>query len=317
MSGNYSFINDESFGYLNFEFVLNFNIRICQINFIIMDSSKIKTAIERFLAEDLGSGDITTDSLIPPGESGEAEFVAKAAFVVAGMASVAAEVFTTQNPAVRIIAAAPDGAAAAPGDIILRVSGPTADLFKAERVALNLGQRLCGIATLTARFVELVKPLPVRIVDTRKTTPGLRLFEKYAVIAGGGHNHRFDLGDGIIIKDNHIAACGSISKAVALLRQQKSKDLKIEVEAENIEQVRECLDSGVEIIMLDNMDTETMRRAVELAKGRALLEASGGVTLANVREIAETGVDYISIGALTHSAPAVDISMRYKERTED
>lgn len=279
-----------------------------------MDSSKIKTAIERFLAEDLGSGDITTDSLIPPGKNGEAEFVAKAAFVVAGMASVAAEVFKTQNPAVRIIAAAPDGAAAAPGDIILRVSGPTADLFKAERVALNLGQRLCGIATLTARFVERVKALPVRIVDTRKTTPGLRLFEKYAVIAGGGHNHRFDLGDGIIIKDNHIAACGSISKAVALLRQQKSKDLKIEVEAENIEQVRECLDSGVEIIMLDNMDTETMRRAVELAKGRALLEASGGVTLANVREIAETGVDYISIGALTHSAPAVDISMRYKKK---
>jgi nicotinate-nucleotide pyrophosphorylase (carboxylating) len=184
------------------------------------------------------------------------------------------------------------------------------DLLKAERVALNLVQRLCGTATLTAKFVERVRPFPVRILDTRKTTPGLRMLEKYAVRTGGGYNHRFNLGDGVLIKDNHIQACGSIKNAVTRMREKIPHTMKIEVETSDMDQVRECLLCGVDIIMLDNMDTSTMREAVKLADGRALLEASGGIDLDNVRGVAETGVDYISVGALTHSAPACDISMR-------
>jgi nicotinate-nucleotide pyrophosphorylase (carboxylating) len=275
-----------------------------------MDANALKKAIEKFLHEDIGSGDITSEAIISPEQDGTAEFVAKGAFVVCGMASVAPAVFTAQNPAITVTYAEKDGAAASPGDILLRAEGPVLDLLKAERVALNLVQRLSGIATLTARFVETVKPLPVKIIDTRKTTPGLRMLEKYAVRAGGGHNHRFNLSDGVLIKDNHIEASGSIGKAVSLVRGTIPHTMKIEVEASSMEQVRECLASSVDIIMLDNMDPAVMREAVKLTGGRALLEASGGVTLDNVRQVAETGVEYISIGALTHSAPACDISMR-------
>jgi nicotinate-nucleotide pyrophosphorylase (carboxylating) len=176
-------------------------------------------------------------------------------------------------------------------------------------VALNLVQRLCGIATLTQAFVKRIEGLPVRITDTRKTTPGLRVLEKYAVRVGGGHNHRFNLADGVMIKDNHIAACGSIAAAVKRVRQQAPHTLKIEVETENLTQVKECLAAGVDIIMLDNMSAAAMKEAVQFINGRALIEASGGVTLENIREIAGTGVDIISIGALTHSAPSSDISM--------
>jgi nicotinate-nucleotide pyrophosphorylase (carboxylating) len=196
--------------------------------------------------------------------------------------------------------------------VLLTANGPVLDLLKAERVALNLVQRLCGIATFTSQFVEKVKPLPVRILDTRKTTPGLRMLEKYAVRAGGGYNHRFNLADGVLIKDNHIQACGSIKDAVARMREKVPHTMKIEVEASSMDQVRECLSCSVDIIMLDNMDPGMMRNAVILADGRVLLEASGGISLDNVREVAETGVDYISIGALTHSAPSCDISMRLK-----
>lgn len=275
-----------------------------------MDANVLKKAIEKFLHEDIGSGDITSEAIIPPEQTGKAEFVAKGTFVVCGMDSVAPAVFTAQNPAITIIHAEKDGAEASPGDILLQATGPVLDLLKAERVALNLVQRLSGIATLTARFVDRVKPLPVKILDTRKTTPGLRMLEKYAVRAGGGHNHRFNLSDGVLIKDNHIEASGSIQKAVSLVRGKIPHTMKIEVEASSMGEVRECLASCVDIIMLDNMDPVTMREAVKLAGGRALLEASGGVTLDNVRQVAETGVDYISIGALTHSAPACDISMR-------
>jgi nicotinate-nucleotide pyrophosphorylase (carboxylating) len=193
--------------------------------------------------------------------------------------------------------------------VLITVEGPVIDLLKAERVALNLLQRLCGIATLTASFVEEVRGYPARITDTRKTTPGLRVLEKYAVQAGGGSNHRFNLTDGVLIKDNHIAACGSITEAVARVRVRVPHTIRIEVETENLQQVNECLDCGVDIIMLDNMDLASMREAVALIAGRALVEASGGVKLANVREIAATGVDIISIGALTHSAPSCDIGM--------
>lgn len=269
----------------------------------------MRRAISSFLAEDLGAGDLTSAAIFSPEQMARAEFIAQVPMIATGMSNVAAQVFLLVNPDIRFSATV-DGAAMSPGQAVLKVEGPIRDLLKAERVALNLVQRLCGIATLTAKFVELVRPLPVKIVDTRKTTPGLRYFEKYAVRVGGGHNHRFSLSDGVMIKDNHLAAAGSIDKAVALVRASAPHTIKIEVEAETLTQVKACLDCGVEIIMLDNMDCETMRQAVQITNGRAILEASGGINLDNVRQVAETGVDIISIGALTHSAPACDISMR-------
>ncbi len=279
-----------------------------------MDVNTLKKAIEKYLHEDIGSGDITSEATLAPEQIGTAEFVAKGSFVVCGIETVAPLVFKTQNPAIDIIHASKDKVLASPGDILLTAKGPVLDLLKAERVALNLVQRLSGIATFTSRFVEKVKPLPVRILDTRKTTPGMRILEKYAVRAGGGHNHRFNLADGILIKDNHIKACGSIKSAVTKMREKTPHTMKIEVEASTVEQVRECLSCSVDIIMLDNMDPPMMREAVKLADGKALLEASGGINLDNVRQVAETGVDYISIGALTHSAPACDISMRLQSK---
>jgi len=276
-----------------------------------MDQQHLTRAIADFLAEDIGSGDITTEAIFAGREErGLGRFVAKEDFVAAGLATVAAAVFTARNPGITIETAAADTIAVAAGDVVLEVSGPVADLLTAERVALNLAQRLCGIATLTARYVAAVQGLPVRIVDTRKTTPGLRGLEKYAVRAGGGHNHRHGLADGILVKDNHIAACGSISEAVRRVRQRAPHTLRLEVEASSLEQVRDCLACRVEAILLDNMSLAMLREAVTLAKGQALLEASGNVSLATVRAIAETGVDLISVGGLTHSAPAVDISMR-------
>ena len=277
-----------------------------------MDLNVLKKAIGRYLQEDIGSGDLTSEATIAPGQMGLAEFVAKEEFVVCGIETIAPLVFAAQNAAIEIVEAVKDKSLASPGDIILRARGPVLDLLKAERVALNLVQRLCGIATFTAKFVEKVKPLPVRILDTRKTTPGMRMLEKYAVRTGGGHNHRFNLADGILIKDNHIVSCGSIKDAVAKMRDRVPHTMKIEVEAADMDQVRECLVSAVDIIMLDNMAPAMMREAVKLVGGRARLEASGGINLDNVREVAETGVDYISVGALTHSAPASDISMRLK-----
>ena len=277
-----------------------------------MDVNLLRKAIEKFLHEDIGSGDLTSEATLPPDQTGTAEFIAKGSFVVCGTETVAPLVFKTQSPAINIIYANKDASVASPGDILLTAEGPVLDLLKAERVALNLVQHLCGITSLTSRFVETVKPLLVRILDTRKTTPGLRMLEKFAVRVGGGHNHRFNLSDGVLIKDNHIQACGSIKNAVTLMRGKIPHIMKIEVEASSMEQVRECLSCSVDIIMLDNMDPAMMREAVKLVGGRSLLEASGGITLANVRQVAETGVDYISIGALTHSAPACDISMRLR-----
>lgn len=272
--------------------------------------TQVARQLQQFLEEDLGLGDITTDSVFGPDQQGQAVFVAKEEFVVAGLDEIAPLVFATRNPRIVCAAMKKDGETARPGEQIFSAHGPVRDLLSAERVALNLVQRLSGIATLTAAFVQEVEGLPVRIIDTRKTTPGLRAFEKYAVRVGGGHNHRFSLADGILLKDNHIAACGSITQAVRTLRDKAPHTLKIEVETENLDQVAECLACGVEIVMLDNMSPALMRQAVNLISGRALVEASGGVNLANVREIAETGVDLISVGALTHSAKAVDISMR-------
>ncbi|MFZ5760224.1 MAG: carboxylating nicotinate-nucleotide diphosphorylase [Thermodesulfobacteriota bacterium] len=273
-----------------------------------MNRLLLSDALRRFLAEDAPAGDLTSEAIFNDEQTGTASFIARGSFCCAGLGRVAGEVFSLCNPAIAWTAAA-DGILTKPGDVIFTARGPVLDLLQAERVALNLTQRLCGIATLTRAFVNEIAPLPVKIVDTRKTTPGLRLLEKYAVRVGGGHNHRFSLSDGILIKDNHIAACGSITRAVERVREKIAHTMKIEVETETLGQVEECLTAGVDIIMLDNMAPELMRQAVLLVNGRALVEASGGVTLDNVRAVAEVGVNLISIGALTHSAPACDISM--------
>jgi len=264
--------------------------------------------LARFLAEDIGSGDITTRAIFDRSVMASAVFLAREPLVIAGIEEIAPLVFKTVNPDVACRSAA-DGEMARPGEEILHLSGPLCDLLAGERVALNLCQRLCGIATLTRRFVDAVAGFQARIFDTRKTTPGLRWFEKYAVRVGGGANHRFGLFDAVLIKDNHLAVAGSVEAAVDRVREKLGPEAVVEVECETLEQVEACLAAQVEVIMLDNMDTALMRQAVELVAGRAVTEASGGITLANVREVAATGVDRISVGALTHSAAAVDISM--------
>ena len=269
--------------------------------------------IRSFLREDIGRGDLTSEAIFSPHEMGSARLVAREHCVVAGVETVAAEVFRLQNQAVIVSDPVEDGTIAQPGDVLLTVSGPVVDLLKAERVALNLLQRLTGIATHTSRFVEKVKVYAVRITDTRKTTPGMRMLEKYAVRVGGGSNHRYNLTDGVLIKDNHIAACGSIRDAVERVKREVPHTIKIEVETDTFEQVEECVACGVDIIMLDNMTPEQMIKAVRHINGRALVEASGGVTLESVEAIAMAGVDIISVGGLTHSAPSCDIGMDWSD----
>ncbi len=273
-----------------------------------MDEFLLDEQLRRFLREDLEHGDITTDGIFT-GETATARFVARQDMVACGMERVAPRVFALLSERLQVDQLAADGSRKEAGDVLLQIKGPVRALLKGERVALNLVQRLCGIANLTTAFVDCVRDLPVRIVDTRKTTPGLRLLEKYAVRCGGGSNHRYSLSDGVLLKDNHIAACGSISEAVNRLRSRIPHTVKIEVETDTLKQVQECLACTVEIIMLDNMEPAMMRQAVLDIDGRAIVEASGGVDLDTVRAIAETGVDIISIGALTHSAPACDIGM--------
>lgn len=273
-----------------------------------LDKNRLRTLISSFLEEDIGAGDITAESIFSPDTIGSASLVAREKMVLAGI-DVAREVFLVQNASIDCDIKMEDGEVAEPGDVLIVVKGPVVDLLKAERVSLNLLQRMCGIATLTSRYVKKVQGCPVRITDTRKTTPGLRMFEKYAVRSGGGYNHRYNLADGVLIKDNHIAACGSITQAVARVRTTIPHTIRVEVEVETLEQVKECLGCGVEIIMLDNMSPEMMVKAVELVNGKALVEASGGISLDTVEVVAKTGVDIISVGALTHSAPSCDIGM--------
>jgi len=264
--------------------------------------------IDTALQEDIHTGDITTLAVVPDKRSAKARFVAKDDFVLAGI-RVAERVFQRLDPNVVFSATCDDGALVTRGTIFATVEGSAADLLMGERVALNLLQRLSGIATVTARYVKEVQGTKARIVDTRKTTPGLRALEKYAVRAGGGFNHRIGLYDGVLIKENHITAAGGIFEAISRARSFIPHTMRIEIETETLGQVDEALAAGADIIMLDNMDLATMRTAVETISGRVLVEASGGVTLDTVRAIAETGVDIISVGALTHSPRAVDISM--------
>lgn len=278
-----------------------------------MDKNNLQQIIRSFLSEDIGRGDLTSEALFAPDQQGKANFVARQSMVVAGADMVAGEVFRVQNERVQVLNAVKDGTKVGKGDIILTVEGAVIDLLKAERVALNLLQRLSSIATLTADFVRAVDGYPVKIADTRKTTPGLRILEKYAVRVGGGSNHRFNLADGVMIKDNHIAASGSIASAVKRARLAVPHTIRIEVETDTLEQVGECLECGVDIIMLDNMSYAEMAEAVALIDGRALVEASGGVTLETVAQVAATGVDIISSGALTHSVSSCDIGMDWIE----
>uniref|UniRef100_A0A831XM55 Probable nicotinate-nucleotide pyrophosphorylase [carboxylating] n=1 Tax=Geobacter metallireducens TaxID=28232 RepID=A0A831XM55_GEOME len=264
--------------------------------------------IENALMEDIHTGDITTLAVVPERRSARARLIAKEPMVLAGI-DVAARVFTFLDSSVRFEGRHGDGERLAAGDLIAELSGDSSVLLQGERVALNLLQRMCGTATLTARYVEAVAGTRARIVDTRKTTPGLRVLEKYAVRVGGGINHRTGLYDGVLIKENHIAAAGGITRAVSRARSYIPHTMKIEVETETLAEVAEAVEAGADIIMLDNMDLATMAEAVALIGGRALVEASGGVNLDTVRGIAETGVDIISVGALTHSARAMDISM--------
>ncbi len=268
----------------------------------------IDRMIEQALLEDIHTGDITTKAVVPQLRPAEARLVAKEDLVVAGI-SVAARVFSHLNSAVIFNPGCSDGDLVKKGTIIATLQGDAADLLMGERVALNLMQRMCGIATLTSAFVAAVSGTKARIVDTRKTTPGLREIEKYSVRVGGGINHRTGLYDGVLIKENHIAAAGGITEAIRRARAYIPHTLKIEIETENLQQVDEALLAGADIIMLDNMSLEDMCTAVATIAGRALVEASGGVNLDTVRAIAETGVDIISVGALTHSPRAMDISM--------
>jgi nicotinate-nucleotide pyrophosphorylase (carboxylating) len=275
-----------------------------------MQSPAVDRLIRRALEEDIGPGDVTTAATVLPGTPGRAELVAKEDFILAGI-DVACRVFTLLDAEVAFEKLSVDGQTVRRSEVLAWLKGDAASLLQGERVALNLLQRLSGVATLTAAFAREVAGTGAIIVDTRKTTPGLRALEKYAVRVGGGGNHRMALYDGVLIKENHIVAAGGIGEAVARARRHVPHTLKIEIEVRDQDEVAEALKAGADIVLLDNMDLAQLRAAVELVAGRALTEASGGVNLDTVRAIAETGVDLISVGALTHSYRAVDISMLF------
>lgn len=268
----------------------------------------IKTALN----EDINYIDSTADLLIDEGSVSSAYFVAKASGVIAGL-DVALRVFTMLDPDMKINCRFKDGDEVNNGDIIAEFTGHTRLMLKAERTALNLLQHMSGIATYTRKCVKLVEGTNASIADTRKTLPGLRALQKYSVLAGGGRNHRYNLTDAAMLKDNHIDAYGGITAAVTALRSKAGHMLQIEVETRNLDEVKEAVDCGVNVIMLDNMDCETMAQAVKLVNGRAKLEASGNITMQNIAEVAKTGIDIISLGALTHSVQAFDISMKWRK----
>lgn len=267
----------------------------------------LREVVHRALQEDWGSGDLTSALTVPAERKAKAQIRAKADGILAGVETVALAAATVDN--VRVVRTLPDGNRFEPGVVIAELEGTALALLAIERVMLNLLQHLSGVATLTHRYVQAIAGTRARIVDTRKTIPGLRLLQKYAVRVGGGYNHRFGLSDGILIKNNHISAAGGLRHAVTAARQKGPHTLRVEVECRTLEDVDEALAAGADAVLLDNMVVETLRHAVERVAGKVLTEASGGVTLETVRAIAETGVDLISVGALTHSAAAVDLHM--------
>lgn len=271
----------------------------------------INSLIEIGLKEDVNTGDLTSDLLIPAAIQSTAVVIAKADGVIAGL-EVAKAVFHKLDPNIEFITEISDGDKIRTGDLICTIKGSYKALLTGERLALNFLQRMSGIATETAKYVEAVKDFKTVILDTRKTAPGLRLIDKYAVKTGGGTNHRMGLYDMVMIKDNHISVAGSITKAVKAIRPAIPNQIKIEVETTSLDEVKEALQAGADIIMLDNMDVETMQKAVQLIDGKVKTEASGNMNLERVRNVAATGVDFISIGALTHSVTALDISLKIK-----
>ena len=283
-----------------------------------LPEAEVDTIIERALTEDISHGDITTELLIPPELQGKASILVKAKGILAGGA-VARKLFLKVDPSLAVNVLIKDGERIQPGDIIATISGRVASILKAERTALNFLQRLSGIASNTARYVARTKGYNVVITDTRKTTPGLRLLEKYAVRMGGGKSHRFHLGDGILIKDNHLAALRalgmSLKDIVAKAKQNAAKGLKVEVEVDTTQEALDAAEAGADIIMLDNMSPDEMSYIVGLISGQVKTEASGGIILANVRRAARSGVNTISVGALTHSTKALDISLELEPQT--
>jgi nicotinate-nucleotide pyrophosphorylase (carboxylating) len=275
----------------------------------MLNSPHLDRLIDLALEEDIGSGDVTTEAVVDPELQGEAHIRAKAALVVAGLI-VAARVFQKLDAKVVFAAAVDDGQEVEKGTVLARLTGPVASILTGERVALNFLQRLSGIATFTRTMAALVAGSHAVLIDTRKTTPGWRALEKYAVHQGGARNHRLGLYDAVLIKNNHLTAVGSIGEAVRRAKARARPQLKIEVEVTDLQGLEEALNAGADRILLDNMDDATLRRAVDLTGGRAILEASGGITKERLPKVAATGVDFISMGALTHSAPAVDIHLR-------
>jgi nicotinate-nucleotide pyrophosphorylase (carboxylating) len=280
----------------------------------MLEMEAVRKIIRRALEEDIRSGDVTTSAALTGSERGLATALAKEDLVVAGL-DVFREVFRVRDAGLAFQTGLSDGAWAPRGTILATVSGSLPNILTAERVALNLFQRMCGVATLTKQYVDAVAGTKAKILDTRKTMPGLRILDKYSVRTGGGLNHRYGLYDGVLVKDNHIEAAGGIAEAVRRVKAAAPLMVKIEVEVMDLAEVGEALAAGADIIMLDNMTVDGMRQAVQLIGGKALVEASGNVTLSTVKEIAGTGVDFISAGALTHSARAADISLKVTRKT--
>jgi len=289
-----------------------------QVNKIQLPDEQIDSIINVALAEDISHGDVTSEILIPSELQGRASILVKEKGIIAG-GEVAKRVFLRVDPQLQVEVLIKDGTEVKPGDIIAIISGSIPGILKAERVALNFLQRLSGIASQTAQYVARTRGFDVIITDTRKTTPGLRLLEKYAVRMGGGQNHRFHLGDAILIKDNHLVALRvlgmSLKEIVAKAKQNAPGGLKVEAEAKTVQEALDAAEAGADIVMLDNMSLDEMRRAVSLISGQVRIEASGGINLANVQAVAETGVDLISVGALTHSSKALDISLELEPQT--
>ncbi|WP_406543035.1 carboxylating nicotinate-nucleotide diphosphorylase [Clostridium ljungdahlii] len=275
------------------------------MNYLIVDK-----LIKNALIEDINYGDVTTDNLLLGSEVSKGRFIAKEPGVIAGI-DVAKRVFEIVDSSIIFNVKIKDSSKVEKGDVIVELEGNSKSILKGERVALNILQRMCGIATKTNRMVDLVKDYDVKIVDTRKTLPGFRILDKYSVTAGGGYNHRLNLSDFVMIKDNHIRAVGSITEAVKRIKNKIPFTAKVEVEVENLDQLKEAVNTEVDVIMLDNMDVDTMRKAVKFVNKKFILEALGNVTENTIGDIASTGVDIISIGSLTHSVKALDISLRF------